>query len=215
MVERFRNAYLTGVLVVVTALVFAAVAGCERAPDSSAPGAGEEVVDPAVKHLRRGWELYDKADYEGAIAAYTKAIELDADLAEAYRGRAVARAEFWAEDLEIADYTEVIRLRPNDVEAFLRRGIAYEKKGKYGKAIEDCTKVIELDPDCAEAYYRRGMSLGFQNEYEKKIVQLRKAIELDPDGKIGQDARNSLGVMDIEKREQSDTPGEPSPGTEQ
>jgi len=182
-VERSRNAHLTGVLVVVAALVLAAVAGCERAPE-----AVEEPVDPAVVHLRRGWELFDKGDHEGAIAAYTIAIELDADLAEAYRSRAVAYAEFWAEDLEIADYTEVIRLRPNDAEAFLRRGIAHEKKGKYGKAIE---------------------------EYEKKIVQLRKAIELDPDGKIGQDARDSLEVMDIEKRKQSEAPGEPSPGTGQ
>ena len=202
--EYSPNAPLTGVLVAGAALVLVGVAGCERAPDSSAPGAGEEpamaeeATGPAAEHLRRGWECSDNEDYEGAIAAYTKAIELNASIAEAYRGRAIAYSHTCDEDRVIADYTQLIRLKPDDAEAFLRRGIAHENKGNYDNAVADCTKAIELDPDYAEAYYRRAISLGFRNEYDRKIGQLRKAIELDPDGKVGQAARDSLSVMGVE-----------------
>ncbi len=68
----------------------------EPVPPMPAPAAGGGKGAPAPPeetrgYVRSGKELLSRGDLDGAIAAYTKAIELRPDCADAWAGRGVAR----------------------------------------------------------------------------------------------------------------------------
>jgi len=57
------------------------------------------------------------------IAAYTEAIRLEPNNADAYFGRAVSHEERNELDLAVADYDQAIRLNPNYASAYNNRGL--------------------------------------------------------------------------------------------
>lgn len=106
-------------------------------------------------HIRRG----DRADEEGsidlAIEEYTKAIELEPDLAPAYSNRGTVYEELGQYKKAIEDFTKAIELNPDNAFAYCNRGIAYGTLKQYKKAIEDYTQSITIDPLCEDAYIGR------------------------------------------------------------
>lgn len=133
----------------------------------------------AQEALRRGDSSSEKGDFESAIAAYSEAIRLKPDRADAYFGRGVAHAEKNKYDLAIADYTDAIRLSPNHA-TYFNRAIAYTVEKKYDLAVADWSKAIELSPD-AEAYFNRALIRGERAEYDLAIADYTEAIRLKPD----------------------------------
>jgi tetratricopeptide (TPR) repeat protein len=86
----------------------------------------------------RGYAAYSAKDWDGAIAAYSKALELEPNnvtrkknLAVAYnaRGLAAYNAKNW--DAAIADLTEALKLDPDNVAA--KRDLEWAKAGKEGE----------------------------------------------------------------------------------
>ena len=96
-----------------------------------------------------------KRDFDGAIADYTKAIELKPDDSAAYEHRGDAKAFKTDFDGAIADCTKAIELKPDDWAAYRSRGDAKASKHDYYGAIADFTRAIELNPNFGAAYYAR------------------------------------------------------------
>ncbi|UCG21268.1 MAG: tetratricopeptide repeat protein [Deltaproteobacteria bacterium] len=99
------------------------------------------------------------------ITYFTKALELNSNLVEAYEKRGLHYYFQRRYDKAIHDYSKVIELKPKGAEAYRMRGSAYLKKGVPESAIEDLSRAIELDPkvaiahgDRAEAYRLAGMA---------------------------------------------------------
>ena len=101
------------------------------------------------------WLTNAQAGLDGAIADYTKAIELKPDYADAYYHRGLAKQAkcsfggfVWTErgelDEAIADYTKAIELKPDYADAYYNRGLAKQAEGDLDGARVDCTKAIEL-----------------------------------------------------------------------
>ena len=93
---------------------------------------------------------------DDAIRAYSHAIDLNPNHADAYNNRGVAYEIKSEYDLAIKDDNTVIGLKPNYAEAYNNRGITYNDKGDRDLAIQDYTTAIKLNPDNAAAYYNRG-----------------------------------------------------------
>jgi tetratricopeptide (TPR) repeat protein len=107
--------------------------------------------------LSQGMEQFSTGNYNAAIESFTKAIELDTSLVDAYYKRGLAY--FYKGDnlLAIEDFTEAIRLNPNYTEAYYERGrVRAEERKVYEQAIEDFSRAIDLNANFAEAYYERG-----------------------------------------------------------
>ena len=136
----------------------------------------------ADKYLQSGVDKANRLkDYYGAIADYTKAIELVPNDALAYYNRGLSKDILGDISGAMADYNKAIELDPNDADFYSNRGgIKLDLEDYYG-AISDYSKVIELNPNDADAYYNRGISKFDLGDYYGAINDYSKAIELDTD----------------------------------
>src|SRR5262245_17139890 len=91
--------------------------------------AAEEHPAAAVRAFNLGVEKHERGDLDGAIADYTKAIEIDPRFGDPYQNRGVARRAKGDLDGAIADYSKAIEINPRDKEPYASRGVAKSDKG--------------------------------------------------------------------------------------
>ena len=93
-----------------------------------------------------------KADLEGAIADYSKALEFKLDDAGIYYGRGIARQA--NKDLigALADYSKAIDLDPTLAAAFANRAVIETLQNKKTDADRDFEKAFKLDPALRDTY---------------------------------------------------------------
>ena len=174
-------------LFIVSMMIF--VVGCDN--ETAANGNAVEKSFEAQK-IREGLNLFDAADYKGAIGLLDEISALKLDTAAEYnlRGEYLVKiGEYHFDimnydkgkelfDLAIRDYDSAIKLAPNDVESYINRGNFYCKHGKQDLAIKDYDKALELDPNNVDAYIGRGNAYGNTGHLAQR--DLNKAIELNP-----------------------------------
>lgn len=102
----------------------------------------------AVRNLKGGRSLLT-SDFDSAIVAFNKAIQLKPDDVEAYFGRGDAYAskgDKASDDLAIADYSIIIALTQSNptADAYYKRGLAYKSKGDSANALADFQRASEL-----------------------------------------------------------------------
>jgi tetratricopeptide (TPR) repeat protein len=140
------------------------------APALSAQTAGT-FASSGVTKLRLG-------DNDGAIADFSRALELNSSLIGAYLGRGAAYCNMSNFDGAVNDYNEAIKLKPASVEAYMGRGFAEFLQGNYDAAITDQTKAIELKSDSQAAYYQRALARGAQTNLQGASDDFVKALDL-------------------------------------
>ncbi len=131
-------------------------------------------------HNNRGLTYYNKGQYEKAISAFTKAIEIDPKNAEVFHSRGTAYNYRGQYDLALLDFSKALEISPADAFVYNDRGVVYALTGQHDRAIADFSKAIEINPKDAEAYYNRGFAYGEKGEYDKAISDYTKAIEINP-----------------------------------
>ncbi len=140
----------------------------------------EEGCGDARTFLDCGNTFLEKGNWERAIQAFDRAIELNPNDAIAFFNRGYAKSELNWKKRAIRDYDRAIELDPNDVRAFANRGNAKSDLGWHAKALEDYNRAIELDPNDVLAFTNRGTvksDLGLQIA---AIEDYDIAIKLDP-----------------------------------
>ena len=136
----------------------------------------------AEVYYDRGRAKVFTSDFDGAVADFTKAIELNFDSTDTYYHRGIAYLRKKDYDLGIEDFSKVMELDPEYVGTYYYRGLAYLFKGNFDDlAIENLHKAIEQDSEHANAYYYRGAAYNFKGEVELAIKDYTKTIELKPD----------------------------------
>jgi tetratricopeptide (TPR) repeat protein len=133
-----------------------------------------------MNHSAIGDVLKAKGAVEAAIAAYTRAIEVEPYHAQPWFRRARAYEELHQYDKAVADCSRAIELDPKDAAAWVNRGAAYHELHQYDKAIADSSKGIDLDPKDATAWINRGCAHYELHQYDKALADLNEAIKLDP-----------------------------------
>ena len=133
----------------------------------------------AEEFYHRGKAKDSLQDYRGAIADYSKVIELNPKLESAYFQRGLAKYELKDYQEAISDYSKAIEIDSNCVEAYMNRGVAKSKLNNWD-AIEDYGKAIKINPKYADAYYNRAASKYELKDYQGAIEDYSKVIELNP-----------------------------------
>jgi serine/threonine-protein kinase len=122
-----------------------------------------------------------KKDYDGAIASFQKALELDPKYAMAHHNLGTALRNKGQLDEAIAYYQKAIALDPKLTLAHGSLGIALRSKGQVDEAIACYQKALALDPKYALAHNNLGTILcDVKRDYDGAIACFRKALELDP-----------------------------------
>ncbi len=168
-----------------------------------------EITD-ANEALALGNKLLDDNQTETAIDAFSRAVELDPNLAEAYFKLGIAYALLEAEqenaleeraaepeektgqqkdsksNSEIAfqkaidAYKSIIEQNPDDHVAHYNLGRAFNKLNKDEEAAKSLRQAVKLKPDDTEYQTELGAILIKLAEYREAIGPLKKALEIDP-----------------------------------
>ena len=135
----------------------------------------------AETYIKWGNAKFGQGNHRGAIADYSRAIELNLNYVKAYTNRGVAKVMLGDHDGAIADCDRAIALNPDYAEAYFFRGFAKRGLGDYRGAIADYDRAIELDPDNTVAYTLRGGAKSALGDHEGAIADYGRAIELNPE----------------------------------
>ncbi|UCG12826.1 MAG: tetratricopeptide repeat protein [Deltaproteobacteria bacterium] len=134
----------------------------------------------AMHYFKRGLE---SSMANTRIEFFTKAVELNPNLVEAYQKRALHYYYQRKFEKAMQDYTKVIELVPEEVEAYRMRGSAYLKNGGLEGAIDNFSRAIELDPQQASAYGQRAEAYRLNGMVQEAIRDSTKAIHLGGDAR--------------------------------
>jgi tetratricopeptide (TPR) repeat protein len=135
----------------------------------------------AVAYNNWGWALFNRKDYDGAIAKYQQALAVDPKNAVAYNnnwGNALAHKKDY--DGAIAKYQQILAVDPKDAAAYNNWGWALFNRKDYDGAIAKYQQALAHDPKDTLAYNNWGWALFNRKDYDGAIAKFQKAIDLDP-----------------------------------
>ncbi len=115
--------------------------------------------------IKKDWEIpyfYRAAAYQAlqefdnAILDYTKAIQLNSQMTDAYYNRAyisLIRKDIPNPNIEkvVSDLEKALELDPKFLDALYAMAAAQKKLGNYHKALEYLEKLIQIEPDAVNA----------------------------------------------------------------
>jgi tetratricopeptide (TPR) repeat protein len=138
-----------------------------------------------------GLALFQRKDYDGAIAAYDEAISLNPNGAAAFIDRGNAWQSKGYSDRAIDDYTQALRIDHKNAIAFYNRGIAFKDKGRWefdaylndglyeAIAIRHFNQAIALNPKFHQALNDRGSAYVALRQYARALDDFNQAIQID------------------------------------
>ncbi|MBI3272241.1 MAG: tetratricopeptide repeat protein [Planctomycetes bacterium] len=164
----------------------------EPPPDDAGAGAWAEYEaaemlverkssDPG-SYLLRGQARLGLEDVPGALADFTRAVELDPNCGEAYRLRAPLRA--LQGDLAGArrDLDEAVQLNPRNASAYYDRAILLRDRAEGAAALHDLDTALKLEPGNVVFLRLRGQVRGMEGDPKGARADLEEADRLEGKG---------------------------------
>jgi tetratricopeptide (TPR) repeat protein len=142
----------------------------------------------ANRYFRNGNMQVLKGNYQSAIKKFSKAIEANPKLLDAYLFRGNAYIDNGEYAQGVIDLDHVIQIRPDNAVAYYNRGIGHMALGHKDQALADADQSILLAPEEAGYYLHRGIIHSFREEYDLSLKDADKVIELG-DAKKGHNNR--------------------------
>jgi tetratricopeptide (TPR) repeat protein len=121
-----------------------------------------------------------EGEFEKAIAAFQRAIEMAPDVAAFYDNLGVtygASGDFAA---AATAHRKALALDPTSAKAYNNLGNAYLELGKTRQAVQAFEKAVSLSPRFADAYANLASVYYRQGDFAKAETLLRKALSLEP-----------------------------------
>ncbi len=157
-----------------------------------------ELIQIPEVHYQRGNQYYRDGALDRAIAAYSRAINLDPKMTSAYVNRGSAYAAKGNYDRALADYNQAVQLDPADMATRFNRGNVYRKRREYSLALNDYSEAIRLDPTDPDAYFNRGEVLRRMKRLPEAAADFQRVIKLSAgkDEAGAEQARRLLQELD-------------------
>lgn len=101
----------------------------------------------ARTYIEEGKQSFAAGDFVAAVEAFSRAIEVDPQNAEAYYQRGWARAHIGDVEGELADWSKAVELDPQRAAAYADRAAARVALGDVHGALADWLQAIHLEPE--------------------------------------------------------------------
>ena len=98
----------------------------------------------ATQYFNQGLEKYKVGNYQGAIADWNKAIEINPQDALAYYNRGLAKYDLGDYQGAIVDYDKAIEIKPQSALTFKNRGVSRELVNDLEGACRDWRKAADF-----------------------------------------------------------------------
>ncbi len=153
-----------------------------------------------------GQVCYEAANYQDAITALFKSLEIDAERGELHyliglclaKMNHIDRAFAKRRGCAIAAYQQALELNPNLIDAYHHLGSLLEQKGQIAEAETIYQKAIASNPNHFGSYLNLGNLLLAQDRVEEAIAYYQIALNLNPGNpdivnnlEIAQDIKNN------------------------
>jgi TolA-binding protein len=142
---------------------------------------GLVVTEGVQDLLTKGNELFEKNDYEGALAVYQDIIAKYPDVYIIYRN--IGNCFFAQEKYEQAEesYLKLLAEDPKNVDALIAVGNCYTNRGEPDKALEWYGKVEFEKIEDPVVLYNLGTIYFGNSKFEDALKFYRKAVERNPE----------------------------------
>ncbi|NWJ98643.1 MAG: SUMF1/EgtB/PvdO family nonheme iron enzyme [Chloroflexi bacterium] len=146
-------------------------------------------------YLNRGFAYIGLQQYQQALEAYDRAIELKPDFDLAYLNRGNGYYFLKKYERAIQDYDRAIQLRPGFANGYYNRGLAYYSLKEYEKAIQSHDLALQCSPNYTNASYNRGLAY----EVLKNRAAARRDFQKAAEAGLPE-AKERLAKLDEEER---------------
>jgi predicted O-linked N-acetylglucosamine transferase (SPINDLY family) len=133
----------------------------------------------AAFHCNLGEAYRFLGQFDLAIAAYSRAIQLKPDYAAAYSNMGIVFNEKDRGDEAIRCFSRAIQLQPT-TEAYNNLGIALAGLGRLDQAVAAYFRAIQMKPDSAEAFSNLANVYRHQGNFDEAFAAYARAISLKP-----------------------------------
>ncbi len=112
--------------------------------------------DWSIPYFYRAAAYQALEEYDEAMLDYTKALQLDSKMTDAYYNRAriiLTRKDIENPNIEnaVKDLEQALKLDDKFIDALYAMAAAHKKLGNYHKALEYLEKLLELEPQAVHA----------------------------------------------------------------
>ncbi|MFN0138806.1 MAG: trypsin-like peptidase domain-containing protein [Pyrinomonadaceae bacterium] len=129
----------------------------------------------------QGLAQMSRDDYARAIPFFERAVEADANYAEAWYQTGYCYGVLGRHNEALKASRQAAKLRPEWAPVFVNIGTSSYALGQYKEAVDAYKQAIRLDDDNAEIQYSLGLTFGKMNRTDEEILAYRRAIALKPD----------------------------------
>ena len=134
----------------------------------------------ARDYCNRGVARQKKGDLDGALADYSRAIELSPQNATAYNNRGLAEITKGDLDGALADYDRALQISPRNFEIRTNRGVVRQRKGDLDGALADYDIAIKLWKTYVPAYRNRAKLKMAKNDLDGALADCTFMLAINP-----------------------------------
>lgn len=134
----------------------------------------------AREYCNRGVAREKKGDLKGALADYSRAIELNPENATAHNNRGLLKMAKGDLEGALADYDRALQFSPGDFKFRTNRGIARQKNGDLDAALVDYNIAIKLWWKYVPAYNGRASLKLAKNDLDGALADCNVMLKINP-----------------------------------
>lgn len=130
--------------------------------------------------FNRALALLELGNLEGAIADFSKVIDINASYQQAYLNRGILLNKKRNFELAEKDFEKALSLAPTNDLLRLEWIQIMSQNGKYKKALDELVSFSKKAPSNAKIWYYIGVNRSILNREENTKFDFEKAVQLDP-----------------------------------
>ncbi|MGO8950632.1 MAG: tetratricopeptide repeat protein, partial [Ktedonobacterales bacterium] len=156
---------------------------------SDPPPDGTETAEQATE---RGKSLRSQKCYPEALAAFERALRLDPQYVDAWKGKGLALRDLQRNIEALSAAEHAMTLDPRYAPAWYCKGVILWDLKRYSEQLSAAEHAITLDPQYSLSWNCKGLALEGLGQFDEALAAYEKALRLDPLNKY---ALNNKGKM--------------------